>query len=326
MLHCSITVKRQLQGYLMPHTVAPVIDPPFALRMDKAGKLHLDHQLLAQRLARLDPDAPVVAMIHGYRFAPDAGQHCPFGHIFALEPSVPLRGRRDKTLVSWPRHLGLGGSAGLAIAFGWPARGWIGDVNARAILAGVALAELAAAIVKIDPRRRLDVIGHSLGARVALAALHHAQAGHMRRLILLAGAEVRGPALRALRSPAGQAAQIINVTTRENDLFDFIYEWGVAGGRDTAIGQGLGCAVPNWLNLQLDAPSNLAALADLGYPLPRPPARICHWSPYIRPGIFSLYRAMLNGSLDPSALAAALPATQTRRWSGLLPRHSLAAA
>lgn len=303
----------------MPQTIASMIEPPFAMRMDKAGHLHFDRPELARRIARLAPDAPICAMIHGYRFAPGAGQHCPFGHIFALEPNVPLRGRRDKTLVSWPRHLGLGGSLGLAIGFGWPARGWLGDVNTRAALAGAALAELAHAIAEIDPRRKLDVIGHSLGARVALAALHSAQPGQLRRLILLAAAEVRGPALRALRSPAGQAAQIINVTTRENDLFDFIYEWGVAGGRDTAIGQGLGCALPNWINLQLDAPRVLAALSNLGFALPSPPARICHWSPYIRPGIFSLYRALLDGSLDLNSLAASLPSAQSQRWSALAP-------
>lgn len=303
----------------MPQFVAPQIEPPLVARMDKAGVLHFDLDSLHARIAALAPNAPIVAMIHGYRFAPGAGQHCPYGHIFALEPLAPLRGRRDKTLVSWPRHLGLGGSAGLAIAFGWPARGWLGDVNARAAVAGAALAQLAAAIAAIDPTRRLDVIGHSLGARVALAALHHAKPSHLRRLILLAGAETRGPALAALRSPAGQDAQIINVTTRENDLFDFIYEWGAARGRDTAIGQGLGCALPNWLNLQLDAPRHLSALADLGYALPSPPARICHWSPYIRPGIFALYRALLDGSLDPALLARALPAAQSQRWSAFSP-------
>lgn len=308
----------------MPQTGAPIIDPPFAVRMDKAGQLHLDRHALAQRLARLAPSAPVVAMVHGYRFSPGAGQHCPFGHIFALNPDTLLRGRHDKTLVSWPRHLGLGGAAGLAIAFGWPARGWIGHVNARAMAAGAGLAALAAAIAEIDPARQLDVIGHSLGARAALAALPHARPGHLRRLILLAGAETRGPALRALRSAAGQAAQIINVTTRENDLFDFLYEWGVAAGRDTAIGQGLGCALPNWINLQLDGPHNLQALVQLGYPLPTPPARVCHWSPYIRPGIFTLYRAILDGSLNLSDLSAALPNTQSRRWSGLFPRNQAA--
>lgn len=310
----------------MPNSLSSVAEPPLAVRMTRDGALCFDRGDLATRLARLAPNAPVVAMVHGYRFAPDAGQHCPFGHIFALDPvgqGGQMKGRRDKTLVSWPRHLGLGGAAGLAIAFGWPARGWIGQVAARAAAAGAGLAALAAAIADIDPARRLDVIGHSLGARAALSALPHAKAGHLRRLILLAGAETRSPALRALRSPAGQAAQIVNVTTRENDLFDFLYEWGVAGGRDTAIGQGLGCALPNWVDLQLDAPRNLALLARMGFALPTPPARICHWSPYIRPGIFALYRALLDGQLCLNDLSASLPNRQSRRWSGLILRNGL---
>ncbi len=303
----------------MPHTLAHPAEPPLFVRMGKDGRLHVDRQALADRIARLAPNAPVVAMVHGYRFAPDAGQHCPFGHIFALEPIAEHTKRRDKTLVSWPRHLGLGGAAGLAIGFGWPARGTLGQVNRRAELAGAALADLAAMIAQICPNRRLDIIGHSLGAKAALASLRYANAGQMGRLILLAAAETRGPAIAAMRSAAGKAAQIVNVTTRENDLFDAIYEWCVALGRDTAIGQGLGCSLPNWINLQLDAPRSLAALAEFGFALPSPPARICHWSPYIRPGIFSLYRAILDGSLNLNALATALPSAQTRRWSALSP-------
>lgn len=303
----------------MPHSLAHPPEPPFTVRMGKDGRLAVDHGELALRLARLHPKAPVVAMVHGFRFAPDAGQHCPFGHIFALEPKAELVKRRDKTLISWPRHLGLGGAAGLAIGFGWPARGTLGQVNRRAEQAGAALAQLAAAIAEIDPNRSLDIIGHSLGARAALASLHYAKEGHMGRLILLSAAETRQPALRAMRTPAGQRAQIVNVTTRENDLFDAVYEWGVALGRDTAIGQGLGCSLPNWINLQLDAPRSLNVLAEFGFALPSPPARICHWSPYIRPGIFGLYRALLNGSLDLQALAAALPSAQTQRWSALSP-------
>jgi hypothetical protein len=308
----------------MPHRNLSLPQAPLQVRMDKRGVLHLDIDLLRHRLAELDAGAPVVAMVHGYRFAPDAGPHCPFGHIFAIDPDAAHLRKIDRKLVSWPRHLGLGGAAGLAIAFGWPARGTLGAVNHRAALAGAALARLAALIVQIDPARQLDIIAHSLGARAALASLMAAEAGHMRRLILLAAAETRGPALRALRSPAGAGVQVVNVTTRENDVFDFIYEWGVRLGRDTAIGQGLGCAMPNWLNLQLDDPRSLAALAAMGHALPVTPARICHWSPYIRPGVFGLYRAVLDGSLALNDLAANLPSAQARRWSALFSARSAA--
>ena len=115
--------------------------------------------------------------------------------------------------------------------------------------AGRALADLAALVAELDPGRGTDVIAHSLGARVALSALSHAAPGDFRRLILLAAAETRRPARMALTSPAGRTAEVINVTTRENDLFDFLAEWLLAFGFDTALGQGIGAAKANWLAL-----------------------------------------------------------------------------
>lgn len=284
---------------------------PFRVTFSK-GQLNCDRAALAALIANLPKGAPIVAMVHGFRFAPDAGQHCPFGHIFALHPSAT----NDPTAISWPRHLGL--ESGLAIGFGWEGRGFLPAVNQRALWAGRGLAGLAAMIRQIDPSRRLDVIAHSMGARVALAALNGAQAGDFRRLILLAAAETRRPALRAMQSPAGRAAQIMNVTSRENDIFDFLYEWGAKAGLDTAIGQGLGRDLPNWLNLPFDQPETLKSLTRLGYPLPKPPRRFCHWSPYIRPGVFALYRALIDGSLDMGDLAAAMPSAQGYRWERLL--------
>jgi hypothetical protein len=113
---------------------------------------------------------------------------------------------------------------------------------------------------------------------------------------------------------------VMLITTRENDLFDFIYEWLAGAGLDTAIGQGLRTEVANWLDVQIDQPATLSALADLGHPLPPAPARICHWSPYLRPGAFGLYRALLEGGLSEQALRAALPKRGDPRWSRLWPR------
>lgn len=285
--------------------------PPFRVTYAK-DRLICDQVALTAKIAALPDGAPIVAMVHGFRFAPDAGPHCPFGHIFSLNPSAT----HDPTAISWPKHLGL--KTGLAIGFGWEGRGFLPAVNHRAALAGRGLAELAAIIRQIDPNRRLDVIAHSMGARVAFSALAHAKSGDFRRLILLAAAETRRPALRAMHTPAGRAAQVINVTSRENDLFDFLYEWGAKAGLDTAIGQGLGYDLPNWLNLPFDQPAALKSLTRLGYPLPYPPKRFCHWSPYSRPGVFALYRALIDGSLPLGDLAAALPPAQGYRWERLL--------
>ena len=280
------------------------------LRLDRAG--------LAQRLAALPPGAPVVAMVHGFRFAPGAKGNCPHGHIFSINPPA-----HDWTAISWPRHLGLNGARGLAVGFGWRGRGWFVAVSRRARVAGRALAELAALVQALDPGRPFDVIAHSLGARVALSALHHARPGDFRRLILLAGAEARGPAEAAMATEAGRGVQVVNVTTRENDLFDLMFEWLAEAGLDHAIGQGLRVTPPNWLNLQIDQQASLTALERLGYALPAPPARISHWSPYIRPGVFAIYRALIDGSLPIATLRAALPLRSDPRWSRLLARRGV---
>jgi len=291
-----------------------LLHPLAPIRMDvTAGGLDLDEGALAARLAVLPEGAPVVVMIHGYRFAPGIEGHCPHTHILSMNPTAG-----DRKAISWPRHLGLDGDQGLAIAFGWAARGSVQGAYRRARGAGRALADLAEIVHRLAPGRQIDVIGHSLGARVALQALHFAAPGRLRRLILLAAAETRRPARAAMATPAGRAVQVINVTTRENDLFDFVVEWLVSYGLDTAIGQSTGTRMPNWLDLQIDQPGTLAALARLGHALPSAPARICHWSPYLRPGIFRLYRALLDGALPLATLRPALPAKRDRRWSRLV--------
>jgi hypothetical protein len=288
----------------------PSSKAPFRVDMTRQG-LRFDRADLGAALAALPKGTPVVVMIHGYRFAPDVTGNCPHQHIFSLQPP-----QGDFTALSWPRHLG---TVGLMIGFGWPARGGLIGASFRARAAGRGLAELARFIRAADPGRPLHVIAHSLGARVALAALHHATAGDFGRLILLAAAETRGPARRAMASAAGRAAQVFNITTRENDLFDFLYEWLAGAGLDTAIGQGLRQNMANWLDVQIDQPATLAALAWLGHRLPPAPARICHWSPYLRPGAFGLYRAILDGSVLLPMLRAGLPMRADPRWSRLWP-------
>ena len=283
--------------------------PP--IRADLTAKgLAIDRAALANALAGLPDDAPVVALIHGYSFAPGFGLDCPHRHIFALDPDVP-----DAKAISWPRHLGLDGKRGLAIACGWQARGSLWRAHGTAARAGKALACLARMVAELAPQRRLQVIGHSLGARVALAALPHARPGDLPRLILLAGAEARGPALAAVNSPAGRQTQVLNVTTRENDLYDALFEWIIHAGFRTSIGQGLGRATPNWRDLWIDTPASLNALGRLGYPIAPAQGRVSHWSPYLRPGVFTVYRAILSGDLPLTALPDPRPA---RRWSRLL--------
>lgn len=271
--------------------------------------LHLDRALLARKLADLPAGAPVVVMIHGWRYAPGLSSDCPHGSILSLDPPP-----HDRRVVSWPRHLGLDGKSGLGIALGWNARCDPWRAHSRAQRTGAALAEIART-VHSQVGRGVEIFAHSMGARVALSALPMVEPGQITRCILLAPAETRGRALAALRSPAGQAAEFINVTTRENDLFDAFFEWGIHLGLRTSIGQGLGVRRANWHDLWIDQHATLKALADLGHPLFDPPKRICHWSPYLRPGTIALYRAIVFGRLRAQDLPTQRP---SHRWSRLI--------
>lgn len=300
---CKVGQKKQQQLQAMT-------DDPRPIRADALGdRLHLDEDRLAQKLAILPPAAPVVVMIHGWRYAPGFARDCPHGSILSLDPAP-----KDRRAVSWPRHLRLDGSAGLGIALGWNARCDPWRAHLRAGWTGAALARIAALIDRLSGRQ-VQIIAHSMGARVALAALPLTRPGQISRMILLAAAETRKRAMTALASPAGRQVEVINVTTRENDLFDACFEWGIQLGLRTSIGQGLGRRRAGWHDLWIDQASTLQGLADLGHPLADPPRRICHWSPYLRPGTIALYRALIQGDLPASALPKVFPG---RRWSRLV--------
>lgn len=273
---------------------------------------------LTDNLRRVPPEVPVVVMIHGFRFSPARAGKCPHGHILSLAPQSD-----SWKAVSWPRHLGFSGrqpSEGLCIAFGWEAAGTIWKAYGEAARAGRALARLIAEIRAARPGQQVDVVAHSLGARVTLAAVHDLPEGALRRAVLMAPAEMRRTAKAALDTPAGQAAQFLNITSRENDLFDFLLEGLVAPHRfgDRTLGHSLGHEQRNWLDLQIDHADTLSALDRLGHRIAPPARRVCHWSPYLRPGMFPLYRRFLRGEIALETLRAALPAAPSPRWSRLL--------
>ncbi|SDN43544.1 Alpha/beta hydrolase of unknown function [Lutimaribacter pacificus] len=265
---------------------------------------------------------PVLIMTHGYKFQPGHPQHCPHRHILS-EDEVACR-----KAVSWPRLLGAGQDGTAAVAFGWPARGTIWQAWAQAGIAGVALARVIAAIRETAPHRPVHAIAHSLGARVVLSALRHLPEGALSRAILLTGAEFAASAAAALDTRAGRRVELINVTSRENDLFDFLLERLVTPPvpGDRVIGHGLP-GQANTLTLQIDDPRTLAVLAGRGYAIAPPRARICHWSAYLRPGVFDLYRAFLSepDTLPLAHLQRLLPKAPQPRWSRLLdpPRVTL---
>ena len=113
---------------------------------------------------------------------------------------------------------------------------------------------------------------------------------------------------------------MLNVTSRENDLYDKALELLLGGPQACALGSGLDA--PNAVTLQIDHPGHRAGLRALGFPTAAPVRRICHWSAYMRPGLFPLYRAFLHQpeALNTAMLRAALPPDTAPRWSRLFTR------
>ena len=261
---------------------------------------------------------PMIVLVHGYKYDPARPANNPHSTIFAAANHAM---RADYT--HWPRHLGFGlgnDAEGLAVAVGWRARGTLWQAQRRAVSAGRHLARAIRLLHKAAPHRPVHVITHSMGSEVAFEALQSLPEGVVGRLITLTGASYRSRAETAMRSPAGRTAELINVVTRENDIFDLMYERLVAPPRrhDTVIGAGLD--LPNAVTLQLDCPATLLRLEAFGAHIAKPARRICHWSGYARPGALRFYKRLLRqpGRLSLSDLQNALPRQQSPRWSRLV--------
>jgi pimeloyl-ACP methyl ester carboxylesterase len=254
---------------------------------------------LAAALAVLPDGAPIAVMIHGYKFSPYRPAHDPHTHILAVKPA-----RRCWKARSWPAHLGFTAddpADGLCIAFGWDAKARVDAlglpaVYARAPQAAAALARLLTQIADLAPQRRIDLIAHSLGCQVALLAMARLRRPAIGRVVLMAAAAYRSAAATALANPALADAGFVNVTSRENDLYDFLFQAAVHPARpgDRPLGQGLPGAPDRWVDFPIDCAGTLDALARAGIAVAPRDRRACHWSFYLRPGIFDLYTALLR--------------------------------
>lgn len=269
---------------------------------------------------------PVVILIHGYKFAPGSTAYCPHDHILSVNADHDCWKAK-----SWPRELGLDDPASgtLGIAFGWPARGSIWQAYSRAEQAGRGLADLIRLLRHLAPERPVHLLAHSLGARVALTALPHLGPHDLTRAVLLAGAEFQGTAAELLNTPAGRTTEVISVTSRENRPYDRLLERALGSAqRGRAIGRAAPEG-PNWLTLPIDEERVLANLARLGHTIDPPQRWFCHWSSYLRPGIFSLYSALVADAhpLPLSQLRRAVETDRTERksvrWSRYWPQITL---
>jgi len=302
--------------------------------------------LIANGLQALPPGAPVVVLIHGYKFDPlvppghpRPAEIDPHRSLFAFRPAM-----RSWKVRSWPHGLGfrpLGRAEGLCIGFAWPARAahvpsllatgrtGFAAVYDRAAVIGARLAELIARLQARAPGRPIDLVAHSLGARVALCALRHLETPPG-RMILLGAAEFDARAHDCLAAmPAhgrrGPCPEIYNITARANDFYDTMFEtfaprrgWG-----ERAVGLGLRDAPPYWLDLQIDRADVTERINARGIRLTPSTVRLCHWSFYTRGGAFDVYQAILRrrpgwGVADLAGETCF--AGQEPRWSRIAPR------
>lgn len=270
------------------------------------------HRLLEQ--TRHVP-GPVIIMTHGYKYMPGHPLCCPHAGIFATG-ATGLAESRSR----WPAAMGLDGhGGGLGIAFGWDARGTLWQAQRRARAAGRALADVIGTLRRLNPDRPVHLISHSMGVELAFEALHHLPGKALDRIVSMTGAAFRSRAEAALATPAGRQVEFINVTSRENDLFDFLFERLIAPPRrgDRAIGDRI-CA-NNAVTVQIDCVDTRDHIARLGFELGDRSRRVCHWSSYMRPGALWFYAALMRdpGRYPLDLIRRGLPAESDRRWSRL---------
>lgn len=259
---------------------------------------------LDQGLDALPPRAPVVIMTHGLRYCPSDPENDP--HQLILSPEDT--GRCWKA-VSWPQSLNL--TDGMTIGFGWSARKSVWNAYHEAPQAARDLAQLVRHIREASPDRPIHMIGHSLGARVILQSLPHVQAGDVQRAVLLSPAEFADNARAALDCPAGRSAEVFSILSRQNTAFDLLLRAAMPH-----LGATLGRAGPqqyNWLDLRIDHAPSRRALEAFGHRVADNSRRVCHWSGYLRDGVWPFYRDLLTRpDLTPMGMLAAHMAVPDR--------------
>lgn len=263
------------------------------------ARMHLAHSL-----RNLPKNAPIVVMVHGYKYHPEIAATNPHELLFSTEPKAKCH-----RTVSWPRGLGFSEMSrddGLAIGFGWegvasdfqtPFFGF-GQVYIQARRAGGNLARLLNWIAELAPGRRVDIVAHSLGASVTLTALARLKPAILGRIILMGAAEFDAVAARRIaESQNGQNVEIFNLCSRENVVVDRLFEFFAPGReRGLSIGRGHNSYGPNWLNVHLDDPQTVQSLAQFGAPvhLPKKLAYVDHWAFYTRAGVLHFYQKLLR--------------------------------
>ena len=304
------------------------------------GTLSNWRESLQTAIARLPQDAPVTVLVHGYRYTwrPLRGlaRHDPHRLLYLLDDLAPTARKRPRT-ANWPRALGFSEREledGLCIALGWEARHWrpgldcFARVHRTAERTAAALVTLVRIVAETDPRRRVDCLCHSLGARVVLQAIRRAPDLPVARAVLLGGAEYSAEARDAVEAQdrVGGRTEFYHIIARANDLYDGLFQLFAPRPPcpgDVPLGvRGLGLQHLRWLDVQLDHPETRGWLTRQGLAPGRPPERVSHWGFYADPGAMAFYRAILRDRRRWSIgamRARRLPDAIEPRWSRLLP-------
>ena len=292
---------------------------------------------LRRRLRDGADGAPVVVLVHGFKFHPDVPGADPHRSLFALRPAGD--GRRIR---SWPEGLGFrddAGESGLCVGFAWPAsapmlgslvttgRTGFARVYDRAAGYGARLAELVALLAAAGARAAggpaRPFPRRPGGARRPAGPRGRAGAGDPARR-----RRARRPGAGLRRAPAGRRARRRSTTSPPAPTTSTTSPSRpspraapAASGR---WGSGSARRSPQWLDLQLDRAEVTAWVNGLGIPLTAASARLCHWGFYTRGGALAVYEAILRRrpGWDIASLRAAPCFTeQEPRWSRLLPRR-----
>jgi len=271
---------------------------------DPASDLRLH---LAQALELAPKSAPIVIMIHGYKYHPGHPNSNPHKLLFSHSNTQSTK------LTSWPLGLGfekMTTKDGLAIGFAWeglprkdirpkPMLSSFAHVYKQANRAGGHLARILKWIHVLAPGRPVDLIAHSLGARVAFSGLSRLSTRNVDRVILMGGAEYASSLDRYFRHiDRDSDLEVFNITTRQNSFVDFLFECFAprSNPSDFAIGKGYVGPTSNWLNLNLDdtATLNMLATRGIGISRARKLKLVDHWGFYARAGVLRFYQQLLR--------------------------------
>ncbi len=251
-------------------------------------------------------------MIHGYKYDPEDPRADPHATLYSAAP-VPAPLSNGGRVISWPLALNIA-EQDLCVAYGWRARAsHVGELlsagrNGFAAVydaAGAAGAALASVIADLAEAggAPVDMIAHSLGARVALSAIRTLAerggaeaAARLGRVVLLAPAASTADARAAMDACAGaRGPEVYCVLSRANAPYDRLLGAFAPRGMGAALGrEGLGARRAGWLDLAFDDPRLRDWAARRGVALGPAPSGPCHWSVYTRPGAMTLHRAILS--------------------------------